>query len=660
MPLRGWVKGFSLCVIVLIAAITGIAPLPFRSVTRVSAEPTVPYDLGNWTYVNKPILPIRINASQIPIGSDWTYVYPLEAGSAYRVYCYGDWIDYSPTLNKTDYDIFVYNPSGELESYHTEAAGLPEHLGTTVEHPFFIPEQTGDYSFLVKNDARESDGAEAATFMLIEHVETGMWYQRYMEGKVDDKPVEKTTWAYEFNASSSHVEVWIDVPDTLDMYEARLYVMTNPLEEENSTLNDVPLAWEPALYGNASENYGGYNLNSEGLRYNESMASCEYPGEDMFINFTAPVEGNLLYHLAFIAEYGEGTIEFMVKTDFDAPELSIIDPVERVKPDNATTITARIEEQAILETVALNYTNNNWETSTTTEMIVSQNQTYTGTVPGQPAGTTVNYTVLARDTSGNSAEVLGGYEVKNWANITLDLSSPAVYYGENITVTGSTPVSGTNLTLTYAMLNTSTLNSTVLDFAAVNGSISNFTSSNTTISRLVSTDSSGNFRDVCDPTQTGSWIVWASWNGSETYFAASSDYLNFDVKKIVMSVTCNITSKSVTIGDNITVTGQVYPAVENLTVTVTFIGSNSTVEQTAYTDSNGTYLFSWKPESMELWQVHAHLAEDASRSAAYSNSTYFKVTDTWLNQYMLYIIGGVGGVAGVIVVVFIIRRRRYE
>jgi hypothetical protein len=40
-------------------------------------------------------------------------------------------------------------------------------------------------------------------------------------------------------------------------------------------------------------------------------------------------------------------------------------------------------------------------------------------------------------------------------------------------------------------------------------------------------------------------------------------------------------------------------------------------------------------------------------------SSTFTVNDTFLNQYMLIIIGGVAGVAGVIVVV-IIRRRREE
>ena len=62
---------------------------------------------------------------------------------------------------------------------------------------------------------------------------------------------------------------------------------------------------------------------------------------------------------------------------------------------------------------------------------------------------------------------------------------------------------------------------------------------------------------------------------------------------------------------------------------------------------------------MELWQVHAYITEDATRSGDYSNSMSFMVNDTFLNQYLI-IIGGVAGVAGVSVVVFIIRRRRYE
>jgi hypothetical protein len=186
----------------------------------------------------------------------------------------------------------------------------------------------------------------------------------------------------------------------------------------------------------------------------------------------------------------------------------------------------------------------------------------------------------------------------------------------------------------------------------------NYSSNDAVVSRLVSTDSSGVFSDRHSLNQNGRWIVWASWNGSETYFAAHSGYRNFTVQKMSMAIICNITSKSVTIGDNITVAGYVYPRAENLIVNVIFTGSNTTIKQTAYTNSNGTFYVSWKPDSMEQWQVHAYIAEDTSRIGVYSNQMLFTVTDTWLNQYLLYIIGGVGGVAGVFVVVFIIRRRR--
>jgi hypothetical protein len=130
--------------------------------------------------------------------------------------------------------------------------------------------------------------------------------------------------------------------------------------------------------------------------------------------------------------------------------------------------------------------------------------------------------------------------------------------------------------------------------------------------------------------------------------------------KQVPSLTCNVTSKTVTIGENITVIGQAYPKLENLTVTVMFMSGNSTVEEIASTDVNGTYVVSWKPETLGLWQINAQIAEDEARDAAYSNSMACTVNDTFLNQYLFIILGAVGGVAGVIAVVFIIRKRRYE
>ncbi|NIR88087.1 hypothetical protein GWO13_11315 [Candidatus Bathyarchaeota archaeon] len=622
---------FSLSFIICCVA----APAPFATIAEVSAQPSVPYDLGNWTYVRKPVFPLKINASQIPTGANWTYVYTLNENHTYHMYCYGEWIDYDPDSAKTDYDIFVYNPLGELESYHTEAAGLPEHLGTTVDQPLFTPKHTGNYSFLIKNDPRESQGAKEATFMLIEHVECNKWYQRYIEGKVNDKPIQNTSWAYEFNTTSKHVEVWIEVPDALDMYEARLYIMANPSKGMGFFLNDMPLAWEPGLYGDLSGLYGGYNLDSRGFRHTETLASCEFPGQDMLINYTCPYEGNFLYHLVLIAEHGNGSLNFMVKTDFEAPKLGIQDPIEEAYSGNETSITVYVDEKHGLEKVLLNYTGDDWATWVSIEMSASQNQTYVGTIPKQPAGTTVKYRILAYDNAGNNAEVGGSYVVKNPTNITCTLSKSVIHYGENITLTGSISHGGATVTL-------------------------NYTCGDAVTSKLLSTDSKGFFNDMYIPNKTGSWAVLVSWPGNESCFGASSGYGNFTVEKTLMSITCNTSKAEITVGENIAVIGLVYPIVENLTVTLEFTMPNgSAIKQYAYTSLNGTFTVSFQPNSTGSWYVQAKLDGDDLRCGSHSKLKPFRVSEAWIDQYKTHIILSVAAVIAISVAAVFIRRRRY-
>jgi hypothetical protein len=379
----------------------------------------------------------------------------------------------------------------------------------------------------------------------------------------------------------------------------------------------------------------------------------------MLINFVAPAEGNLLYHLVFIAEHGEGDITFMIKTDFESPELSLVNEVTRTNPNNATTINAKIVEEFNLESVTLNYTTNNGTSYKTLNMVAAKNQLYNATIQGQPAGTLVNYTVLARDVSGNSATVDGSYFVKNSANITLELSNLAVDFGQNVTVSGSTPVSATNVTLTYAFLNTTTLNSTYATMLMQNDTLLQNATGGSLLSRTVTTDSSGAFVDECRLGRAGKWFVWAKWNGTETYFDAISNYRNVTVQKIYISLTCNVTSQTVTIGDNLTLVGFVSPPVRNLRVTAKLNAANSTITKSALTNENGTYTIICQPEEMGLWQINANLDGNESISTAYGSTLTFTVNDTFLNQYLLYILGGAGGAAGVGVVLFI-RKRREE
>ncbi|HUW48379.1 MAG TPA: hypothetical protein VMW36_06530, partial [Patescibacteria group bacterium] len=152
-------------ILLILALITVVSALLVNPTLRVNAESTSEYQryvhnftnsgpLGNWTYVEKPFFPVFLADSQIPVGQNWSIVCPLQASHEYHAYCYGRWVSNSST-NKTDYDIYIYDPNGTLEGYHTASAGQYEHLGTGMNEPFFIPKYTGNYTFTISNDARE-------------------------------------------------------------------------------------------------------------------------------------------------------------------------------------------------------------------------------------------------------------------------------------------------------------------------------------------------------------------------------------------------------------------------------------------------------------------------------------------------------------------------
>ena len=100
-----------------------------------------------------------------------------------------------------------------------------------------------------------------------------------MVGANCNSPTFLTNWAYEFETNASTVDLYVKVPNTLDMYEARLYLMNNA---QSPTLDDFPLPWEAGLYGNLSSPVGGYNFEPNSYR-GVAYASCEYMGQPMFL-----------------------------------------------------------------------------------------------------------------------------------------------------------------------------------------------------------------------------------------------------------------------------------------------------------------------------------------------------------------------------------------
>jgi hypothetical protein len=615
-------------------------------IKEVAALPVVPYTVVDWTYIGKPMSPIKVNEDQIAIGANWTYVCNLKAGAKYHVYFYGQWIDPTPLVDKTDYDIYVYNPFGQLESMHTESAGLPEHLGTTVDEPFFIPKYSGNYSILVKNDVKESRGAKSGTLMVIEYLECNQWYDVHMQGKVNNEPVDDTYWAYEFLSSSGKVEVWVEVPDTLDMYEAQLYLMANPSEGIGTILNGVPLPWEPGLYGNAtssgSATYGGYRLDAEGFYHANASASCEYYGQDMLVNYSSGLAYNpsrlLLYHLALIAEEGEGNIRFMFKTDFNPPTLNITNPIDRASSDEDVEVTAcAVDGESGLESVTLNYTVNNWANWTAVEMAPSVDDTFVATIPRQLGGKTVKYRVAAVDVAGNTMTKESSYAVKNTSYLYIALSKTVLQGGGSTQVVGWLSRGLAGVTLDFVWQGTHTL-------------------------RTVQADLNGSFTYEFAPDKAGTWTVSASWLGDQEWWEASSEDCSFSVQKLSTSVTCNVGRTAINLGEDLDVAGYVLPTERNIKVVVSFTKPDgTTVTREVYTGYDGSYeLLAFQPNLKGQWQVQARITGDEFHQPSSSNTVSLAVNDTWFNEYKIYIIGA-GGAAGIVALgVFLFTRGKAE
>jgi hypothetical protein len=400
------------------------------SLTSTSEYQMYVHNIERTTYIQKPMFPVYLNSSQIPIGQNWTVVCPLLTNHSYHVYCYGSWVNMTSAA-KTDYDIYVYNPEGQLESEHTEAAGFPEHLGTRVNDALFTPAEAGNYTFTIVNDVRESKGAQQATFMIIENLECDVWQTHHAEGTDSSgSPSLRTCWAYEFMTNESSLQLWVKVPNTLDMYEARLYLMNRP---DSLTINGFPLPWEPGLYGNKSDVVGGYNFENEGYR-GVAYASCEYKGQDMFLNYTSTSSAVKLYQLVFIGEVGSGDLDFLIKTRFNGTVLTPITVPKRVYPNSQIEV-AYASNASTLENAKLLYTNDNWETTVKTDMAV-ENRTCNVTLPGQAAGTFIQYEVDASDVLKNNLTVSGSFPVKFPAVLNIT-AQHEVTIGDNITVTGT-------------------------------------------------------------------------------------------------------------------------------------------------------------------------------------------------------------------------------
>ncbi len=356
----------------------------------------------NRSEILKPVDPILFNdvnsIIQIGVGEEWDLYYTLEKGKMYHIFLVGEWV-----MNEsdpiTDYDIRVSGP-GMSYSWHTESAGLIEQVSNDEGYPYFMPEASGKFEFKIINDERDSESNQSAFFMLIEHVDVNEWNSVRLVGRDDDTQEEvlRSGWGFEFNTNSSKIKIIVDVPEDgpLDMYEARLYAMADPENEFGYLMNGVgiPLGEYFNVFNGI---WGGYNTSVGGDRNILAMDSAERSGEDLVFVYDAPTGeagGNVFYYLALIAEHEEDIVDFIIQTDFSAPELTLVDPPELVIEDDDAEILVSIEDEADIEEVWVKYTNDG-ETWSSREDLSSVVDGYEATLENYRAGDFVEYIIYA-------------------------------------------------------------------------------------------------------------------------------------------------------------------------------------------------------------------------------------------------------------------------
>ena len=546
----------------------------------------------------EPFEPQHIEAGKIPnLGPHRTPVPKefrcyLQAGHKYHIFLVGDWI--SNSSRATDYDIEVRNPNNVVISINTESAGLPEQVANDEKHQYFIPSQSGDYRFLIYNDPKDSPpgSADAADFMIIEHIEMNTVYKKHLVGKphvgAEYPPGYKV--GYEFNTTSPEFLLYIKVPDPvpaegikgLDMYEARVYPMANPENGIGYNIQGVGVPFGHLMYnGGQEEPYGGYNTEIDGFRYSDMRISCESAGVDMRkviqMKVTNSTEGNnVFYYLVLLAEYFEGEVEFFIKTDYRPVNLTLLDPPEVGYTKGSTLIKVETESAAEIDSVWIEYTTDSWKTKKRIELI-ERDDYWLAALPSFELHSNVKYKIHGEDVIDNTGVIEGSFTVMNKVEIDFVTSGGVIQGGQSVTISGEATRPSINLILNIEL-------------------------DGKTESINIQTDGEGKFSYEYKPVKIGEYDVTITYAGDEDYHSASSREKSFRVDKrkiqLIYSMDSQIKNQR-----PFEITGQVIPAVSGLVVEFLFVTPSNSFTETVTTRREGSFSLTITPEVEGLWDI---------------------------------------------------------
>ncbi len=587
--------------------------------------------------IEKPFEPFIINEGDIPNPISRYRTDPmeilcrLEEGKTYHIFLVGDWIT-NETSKATDYDIEVFDSQNKLISGHTESAGLPEQVTNDNNHQYFVPPKTDTYMFVIHNDPEDSNGEDAAVFMIIEHLEMNKKYEVYLEGRPSPSTAypDDYVWAYEFATPNEDFSLHVKVPDPepekgipgLDMYEARLFPMANPSAQVGYYISGVGVPYGELLQGEVQGQYGLYNLSIPGKSFPELRASGEYAGEDLDVVFGKPVHNEtelvldtreVYYYIVMLAEYYQGTIEFYIKTDYRQVNITLVEAPEIGVTDQETKIVLDIDGPADIEAAWLNYTIDGWNTEQRIYLNEIDGQ-YECWLPRFDLLDEVQYRVYARDEIGNSGMTGSSILILDPIHLHIETEKLKVNGGESMKISGE-----------------------VLEFCDITLSIM-FDDSETEV--RITTDAEGQWTYNYKPPKEGRYYIKTYFNGDGTHPAAESRELTFTMEKQRPLISYVMNPIPAKMTRDLEVSGQLTPPIAGVTVSMIYNSESDSLQMETVTENDGSFSFIVVPDEIGMWQILTQIPETAYVRAAQSELKDFEVIElTILEKATEFLLG---------------------
>ena len=126
----------------------------------------------------------------------------------------------------------------------------------------------------------------------------------------------------------------------------------------------------------------------------------------------------------------------------------------------------------------------------------------------------------------------------------------------------------------------------------------------------LTTDENGVFNFKFSPNGIGVWSVVAIFKGDEYESAASSEKVTFTYEILQTHISALLNHTSVKTGKPITISGSVAPQVEGLPVELLYVSPESSFTHTIFTNSRGTFSFTYNPEELGTWNILAKVGDD--------------------------------------------------